>query len=334
MTKDRALFEKADTWLQENRKVALATVIETWGSSPRPVGSHLVVSEEGDFLGSVSGGCVESAVIDSAMKVIRTGEPRTLEFTVADERAWEVGLSCGGSIRLLVELLSPTAVDSRRTAESQRPHSTAFITRLNDGVWTQLTPAGFKGDLSLNPGQKSEAATLLESNRSGISTDQSLFIKTCTPPPRLILVGAVHIAQVLAPMADTAGFEVTLVDPRRGFATETRFPDTDLQLEWPDKALPKLLPDSMTAIVTLSHDPKIDDPALKAALDSNAFYIGALGSQRTHSKRIDRLTEAGLTSALHRIHAPVGLDLGGRSPAEIAVSIIAEMIRAFYHREQ
>jgi len=135
-------------------------------------------------------------------------------------------------------------------------------------------------------------------------------------------------------MAETAGFEVTLVDPRRGFATETRFPDTDLQLEWPDKALPKLLPDSMTAIVTLSHDPKIDDPALKAALDSNAFYIGALGSQRTHSKRIDRLTEAGLTSALHRIHAPVGLDLGGRSPAEIAVSIIAEIIRAFYHREQ
>ena len=333
MTKDRALFEKADTWLQENRKVALATVIETWGSSPRPVGSHLVVSEEGDFLGSVSGGCVESAVIDSAMKVIRTGEPRTLEFTVADERAWEVGLSCGGSIRLLVELLSPTAVDSRRTAESQRPHSTAFITRLNDGVWTQLTPAGFKGDLSLNPGQKSEAATLLESNRSGISTDQSLFIKTCTPPPRLILVGAVHIAQYLINFAKNLNFEISIIDPRGYFASEQRFPGIKIINKWPKEAFAEINTNQNTALIALTHDPKIDDPALQHALKNKFFYIGALGSKKTHVNRCTRLKESGFTDKeINKIFGPIGIKLGGRSAPEIALSIIAQLVSEVYKK--
>lgn len=332
MIKQSALFDQAHSWHQEGKGVALATVIKTWGSSPRPIGSHLLVSDDRHFTGSVSGGCVESAVIESATEVIREGKPQQLRFSVADQRAWDVGLSCGGSIVLWVEPLSLEAINARKNACSDRQHASALVTRLEDGEWAWLTQNDSRGALSLKPPQMGEAQALLEANRSGMTTDMTLFIKTYAPPPRLIVVGAVHIAQQLVPMAEMAGFEVILIDPRRGFATPTRFPETDLHTEWPDKALKNMMPDTMTAVVTLSHDPKIDDPALISALESDAFYIGALGSRRTHSTRIERLTEAGFGSHLYRIHAPVGLDLGGRSPPEIAISIIAEIIRVYHQK--
>ncbi len=153
------------------------------------------------------------------------------------------------------------------------------------------------------------------------------LVNPYNPPQRMALVGAVHIAQALAPMAAQAGFEVTVIDPRRAFATEARFPDVHLDPRWPDEAFAERAPDTRTAVVTLTHDPKIDDPALAAALESDAFYIGALGSRRTHAARRERLAERGFDeSATGRIHAPVGLDLGGRAPAEIAVSVLAEAI--------
>lgn len=157
-----------------------------------------------------------------------------------------------------------------------------------------------------------------------------LFARIYAPPPRLLIVGAVHIAQLLAPMAAMASFDVTIIDPRRAFASAERFANVAMTDAWPDEALQHLLPDAQTAVVTLTHDPKLDDPAMNVALRSQAFYVGALGSSRTHAKRVERLTELGLADQVGRIHAPVGLDLGGRFPGEIAVAILAEIIRARY----
>ncbi|HEX7006524.1 MAG TPA: XdhC family protein, partial [Alphaproteobacteria bacterium] len=173
----------------------------------------------------------------------------------------------------------------------------------------------------------------LRHDRSGIlkAGDGNLFVHVYNPPLRLIIVGAVHIAQALAPMAAVAGYDVTIVDPRGAFATKARFPDVTLTDEWPDDAMKRLAPDARTAVVTLTHDPKLDDPALQVALRSEAFYIGALGSRRTHASRQQRLAEAGFTAAeMARIHAPIGLPLGGRAPAEIAVAIMAQIIQALH----
>jgi xanthine dehydrogenase accessory factor len=176
-----------------------------------------------------------------------------------------------------------------------------------------------------------EIRELLRTARSGMLPDTELFVRSYVPDYRLFIVGAVHIAQALATLAMECGYQVTVIDPRRAFATDERFRDIDLCAEWPDEAMARLAPDAQTAVVTLAHDPKIDDPALVAALDSAAFYIGALGSRRTHAKRIERLTEQGLGEKLERIHAPVGLKLGGRSHSEIAVAILAQLIQARYN---
>jgi xanthine dehydrogenase accessory factor len=175
---------------------------------------------------------------------------------------------------------------------------------------------------------------MLVADKSGVlAGTEDLFVRSYARPPRLIVVGAAHISQFLAPMAALAGFEVIVIDPRRAFASAERFPGVTLIDTWPDEAFRKLNLDSTTAVVTLTHDPKIDDPALIAALGSPVFYVGALGSKRTHAKRVDRLAEAGLADRAGRIHAPVGLDLGGRSPREIAVSILSQVIQVRYKGE-
>lgn len=207
-----------------------------------------------------------------------------------------------------------------------------LVTRLADGAQALLADDAVSGELTLSEAQRAEALRLLRADKSGVlaSSDGALFARCHAQAPRMVIVGAVHVTQALAPMAAMAGFEVTVVDPRRAFATAERLPGVAVSTEWPDEALARLAPDAQTAVVTLSHDPKIDDPALIAALKSRCFYIGALGSKRTHAARIERLTAEGLAAELSRIHAPVGLDLGGRSPAEIAVSILAQVIRARY----
>jgi xanthine dehydrogenase accessory factor len=210
----------------------------------------------------------------------------------------------------------------------------ALVTRLADGVQSLYDGTTCRGEVALDAEQLEEARELLFSGRSATlkSSQGAVFIRSYTPPARLVIVGAVHISQFLAPMAALAGFEVTVVDPREAFATAQRFPGVNLVTEWPDRALEKIGLDDHTAVVTLTHDPKLDDPALVAALTSPAFYIGALGSTRTHAKRVERLREKGLEELVPRIHAPVGLDLGGRSAAEIAVSALAQVIQQRYRR--
>ena len=189
---------------------------------------------------------------------------------------------------------------------------------------------GGTGDDDLSPSHRDAVRHAIAQDASGVIEGTRFFVHVFNPPERLIVVGAVHISQVLAPMAALAGYSVTIIDPRRAFATDARFPDVAMIEDWPDEAMEGLKPDARTAIVTLTHDPKIDDPALAAALASSAFYIGALGSTRTHAKRVARLTEAGVGDKVARIHAPVGLDLGGRAPREIAVSILAEVVQVRY----
>ena len=208
----------------------------------------------------------------------------------------------------------------------------ASITRLTDGAQGLFDDGHFSGELQLSEMQRTEVAGRIVADKSGpLDSDAGLFLRVYAPPPRLLVVGAVHIAQALAPMAALAGFEVTIIDPRRAFASAERFAGIALITEWPDEAMARLFPDTMTAVVTLTHDPKLDDPALIAALNSPAFYIGSLGSTRTHAKRLERLRAEGFDAvALARIHAPVGLDLGGRMPAEIALSILAQVLQVRY----
>lgn len=298
-------------WHDGGAGVALATVLKTWGSSPRPVGSQLAIRADGMFSGSVSGGCVERAVIEAGQAAIGTGRPQLLEFSVADADAWAVGLACGGRIQVLV---APWTAGS---AETWRQASDAVAAGDVVGLATDLDT----GAVSRVP---APAWPVL---------DQSAFTVPLAPPPRLLVVGAVHIAQALLPMARLAGWKVALIDPRAGFADPARFPDTEIHLEWPDAALARLAPDARTAIVTLTHDPKLDEPALRAALASPALYVGALGSRRTHEKRVARLREHGLDAGqLERIHAPIGLSIGAATPAEIAVSILAEIVQTLRAR--
>ncbi|UUX50287.1 XdhC family protein [Nisaea acidiphila] len=202
----------------------------------------------------------------------------------------------------------------------------AMVTRLEGGEQALVSVDGTEGPLALTDQLVVEARTRMRDDRSGISTDGAHFVHVHNPPLRMIVVGAVHISQMLAPMAALAGYAVTIVDPRASFATEDRFPGVDLSDDWPDEALEALKPDSRTAIVTLTHDPKLDDPALQVALKSDAFYIACLGSKRTHARRLERLREDGFSDRdFARLHGPAGLDIGAVSPAEIAISVLAEM---------
>jgi xanthine dehydrogenase accessory factor len=330
-----AVLAQAAAWRAEGRAVALATVIRTWGSSPRQPGSKLAVDERGEFTGSVSGGCIEAAVIHDALEVMRDGASRVLSFGVSDEAAWEVGLACGGKVDVFVEAVAPARghglpreMLDDLIAARREPRGTVLVTWL-DGSSHLLLSA----DPSLAPGELAPAIGQAVAGDRAVVVERTaeeggaIFIEPHLPPPRLVVVGAVHVAQPLAEMAALAGFAVTIVDPRRAFATEARFPGRTLVTSWPDEALARLAPDARTAVVTLTHDPKLDDPALVAALASPAFYVGCLGSQKTHAARKARLGERGVgEEALARLRGPVGLKIGARSPAEIAVSILAEVI--------
>lgn len=216
-----------------------------------------------------------------------------------------------------------------RLAEAQaQRRALVVVTRLGDGAQCLVDAGGCSGELALDTAQRVEAEALLHTGRSAsLASEPGCFARAYVPSPRLLIVGAVHIAQALAPMAATAGYEVIVIDPRGAFASRERFPGVQLSDEWPDEALARFGLDAASALVALSHDPKLDDPALELALPSPLFYIGALGSRRTHEKRLERLRAAGLGELTGRIHSPIGLDLGGRAPAEIAVSILAEIIQ-------
>ncbi|MSO93057.1 MAG: XdhC family protein [Rhodospirillales bacterium] len=333
MNRNDEVLEQAAEWLDQGQKVALATVIGTWGSSPRPVGSQLAISGKGAFVGSVSGGCVEGAVVDAAAEVLAAGPaPRVVEFGVTDEKAWSVGLSCGGTIRVLVGAAPPVA--TLRALSEIRP--AALATHLGSGRQVFLHDSAASGDEALASIIAKEAKRAIAADQSALieTTDGPVFIHVFGRPWRIVVIGAVHVAQAFAPMAVAAGFEVAVVDPRGAFATPERFPGVRLMPTWPEEALARHGLDSRTAIVTLTHDPKIDDEALQQALRSECFYVGSLGSRKTHAKRLDRLRALGISDAtLRRIHAPVGLDIGARSAAEIGVSILAEIVAAKHGRD-
>ncbi len=336
------VLDSLNAWRRDGEEIALATVVSTWGSAPRPVGSKLACTRSGRIAGSVSAGCVESAVLEEGADALKTGRPRLVTYGVADEDAWDVGLACGGTIRVLVEPLR--AWDgiygslARRLAAGE-PLAVVSVLAGPDALLNRkliVLPDGTtEGDLDPPGGREAVAQAALEALAQEAGRDLSLadgltlFIEVYPPTPRLIIIGAVHIAGYLDPLARTLGFETILVDPRSAFNTPERFPDVSRRvLEWPGKALPALGLDRWAYVVVLTHDPKLDDPALQIALRSEARYVGALGSRRTARLRADRLRRAGLSEAqIGRLHAPIGLPLGGQSPAEIALSILAEIVQ-------
>ena len=319
MTDDQSdrILEIALDWHRSGKGAVLATVQETWGSAPRQAGSQLVVSRDGEMMGSVSGGCVEGAVVIEAVAALADGKPRLLAYGVSDENAFSVGLACGGTIKVLVEPVGaafPVGILSDLVA-ARAARQPVALQSLGQGGDHRLIPAG----------QDAAVDARLRSDKAGTEAD-GRFIVPHNPPLRLIVVGAVHIAQPLVVMARVAGYDVTLIDPRAAFGSAARFPGERIIEDWPDEAMVALAPDSRSAIVTLTHDPKLDDPAIIAALASPAFFIGCLGSRQTHVKRLDRLRAAGVDeAAIARLHAPVGLRIGAKSPAEIAISILGEV---------
>ena len=304
MAENDSVLQAARAW--RGAPLALATVTSTWGSAPRPKGSHMLVHADGRFEGSVSGGCVETDILATAADVI-AGRPATLKtYGVADAAAWEVGLPCGGEISVLVQPVSAEGFDPElfdRIAEAREVGGALTVHTDLDTGHSDLRP--------------------LETG--------AVFVNRYDPPRRLLIVGAVQIAQALSQLARPLGVDVTVIDPRARFLTEERFPGTTLDDRWPDEAIESLRPGPATAVVTLSHDTKIDDPALIAALASGAGYVGALGSRKSHAARRERLAAAGVTAEqFDRIDAPVGLDIGAIGPSEIALSVAAAMVRAFH----
>lgn len=308
--------EQALAWHEAGRGAVLATVVETWGSAPRRVGAQLVIAGDGEMQGSVSGGCVEGAVVLEATEALEKGEQRLLEYGVSDGDAFAVGLACGGTIRILVEPIGPVLPEAllRELMEARAARQpVAYEANVKTGA-RGLVREGYEDRFAMD--------------RSGFEQEGDVFVAIHNPPLRLVIVGAVHIAQALVPMARIAGYDPYIVDPRAAFGSEARFPGERILSDWPDEALEAVGVDSRTAVVLLTHDPKLDDPALLISLRSKAFYIGALGSKRTHAARLERLAEAGIEPHhLGRIHGPIGLDIGAAGPPEIAVAIIGEMTR-------
>ncbi|MCE2576113.1 XdhC family protein [Komagataeibacter sp. FNDCR2] len=336
-------------WARAGLPCALATVTSTWGSSPRPAGSMMAVCANGRIEGSVSGGCVEGAVIEEAGSVMETGQPISLSYGVSSDDAWAVGLACGGLLDVYVAAVrTPTHpqgtldLDLLETVAARRHARIPVIvaTELATGQSRLL----YKDDGTAPATDAAMARKLQARARDVFETGRSLrleddagqpqwFLHLIPMPPRLLIIGAVHIAQVLAPMAQTTGFSVTVVDPRSQLATAERFPGITLETDWPDETLERLGVDNQTAIVTLTHDAKLDDPTLHYALNSDAFYIGALGSRKTQASRTERLQETGFAQAqIARIHGPVGLAIGAVGAAEIALSILAEIVAVRHNK--
>jgi xanthine dehydrogenase accessory factor len=307
----------------------------------------MVIGSEGEVAGSVSGGCVEGAVVEAAFQVIEDGKPRKLHFGVKDEQAWEVGLACGGEIDVFVHPLDGEAIERWQRAEGKREALCSVLVIEGPDAFVGEGYLVLKsGECIGDPLGGGWDAQIIETTQHAIrgkssrtaritapdpgSKTLACFFHVLLPRPTLVGVGGVHIAIPLMSLAKKLDYRTVVIDPRRLFATRERFPDVDLLLQsWPEDAFPKVGIDDQTAVAMLTHDPKIDDPALKIALQSEAFYVGALGSEKTQAKRRQRLEKMGVqTELIDRLHAPIGLDLGGRSPEEIALSVMAEVLQA------
>jgi len=324
-----------DRWHAAGEEIALATLVRVSRAAPRLPGARLAVTRTGHIVGSVSGGCVESDVATRAMGVLEDGRCAFASYGIPDESGLTDGPSCGATIDVLIEPFAATtawralrdAIEDGRAAAL----ALAFAPPSLAGRQLVVSADAIVGtiDRKVDAEAVDVARRLLETGGAHVTevAGASVFFEAFLPPEHLVVVGATHVAMPLCRMARELGRRVTVVDPRRAFATEERFPDVDrLVREWPEDALPSLGLDERSSVVVLTHDPKFDLPALEIALRSGARYVGALGSRRTHERRRSHLRAAGLTEAdVDRIHAPVGLDLGAESPAEIALAILAEM---------
>lgn len=344
----RDIHPDIDLWLTQNEPIGLATVIQTWGSAPRGVGAKMAFTLDGKITGSVSGGCVEGQVFQVGTEVITSGQPQLLHFGVADETAWEVGLACGGNIKIFVKLLDPDFYAVVRTNLLEWRHMAT--TTVVDGpskligrevlyVEDEKTHGTLGEGLDILCAEITRAA--MDEGQSRLVTLQSetkdpteLFIEVILPPPAMVIVGGVHIAVALTSFAKTLGYHTIVIDPRRAFGNAARFPEVDRLIHaWPEEAFAQISLTKTTSIVTLTHDPKIDDTALKIALKSPALYVGALGSRKSQEKRRNRLLAEGVTAdQLSRLHGPIGLDLGGKTPEEIALAVMAEIVAARHGR--
>ncbi len=342
----REVLPDIDRWRAKGDSIAVATVVQTWGSAPRGVGAKMAMTRGGEIAGSVSGGCVEGAVYEAGIEALKTGRPRLLHFGVADDTAWEVGLACGGTIEVFVEPLDSVWYETVRAAVlSDKPAATAMVLQGPDDLvgksLTILEGGELSGTMSLE--MVASAASAAQDGLARGAPERlrlagpdpearslDVFVDVQLPAPTLVIVGGVHIAIALADLAKTLGYRTVLIDPRAAFGSEARFPHIDqLVQEWPDEALTQVRLTRSTAVAALTHDPKLDDPALQVALTSPAFYVGALGSLKTQANRRQRLAEAGLTEAqLARLHGPIGLDLGARTPEEIALAVMAQIVQA------
>ena len=319
-----------DSWLDGEGPLAISTVVHTWGSGPRRPGARMTIDGEGRIAGSVSGGCVESSVVQAARDVIRSGEPRLLRFAVSDELAWGVGLACGGSLSVFVERADRELLRQVREGMKRRdPVGLAVVTsgpNLGDSL---VKVAGSPGIGSPALNEVVESALSSEKPLAVDTEDGTVFCDVILPPESLVIVGGVHIAQTLSELAARVGYRPVICDPRPVFASAERFPGVEVVNDWPDRGFERIGLDASTAVATLTHDPKLDDPALAAALESPAFYVGALGSRKTHARRLERLRERGVSeAALQRIAAPIGLPIGARTPDQIALAVMAEVVAA------
>src|SRR5438309_111716 len=301
----REILDELRQWNDAGEEIALATVIETWGSSPRPLGSTMAVTRSGKMAGSVSNGCIEGAVFEEAQKVLKSGQAKIAAFGVADDVAFEVGLACGGHIEVFVQPLGK--VHRQLIGMLNRDEAATLRTNLTTGEAELVsgTPPG------------TELAR----------RDGELFVEPFRRPAHLVIIGAIHIAIPLHRLAKLMGYRVTVIDARAKFATKERFPEADeLMVAWPDEAMSKIPIDSSTYIVVLTHDPKFDLPALRSVLKKDAGYIGAIGSRKTNQNRFDALRKEGFTEEqLARVHGPIGLDLGVRGAEATALGILAEI---------
>ena len=319
-----------DRWLPGEEPLALATVVRTWGSGPRRPGARMTVDAGGGITGSVSGGCVEANVVEAAREVLVSGRPRLLHFAVSDELAWGVGLACGGSLSVFVEPADRRLLAEVREGMKRRiPVALAVVTAGEHLGTGAVRHEGAPG--SGPPPLREAALEALESGRPlrAETVLGPVFCDVIRPPESLVIVGGVHIAQTLAVLAEAVGYRPVICDPRPVFASPERFPGVEIVNDWPESGFLQIGLDAGTAVATLTHDPKLDDPALVAALRSPAFYVGALGSRKTHARRLARLRERGVSEeALSRIASPIGLPIGSRTPAQIALSVMAEVVAA------
>lgn len=319
----RDVLPTLQRWADAGDKFALATVVRTWGSSPRAVGSVMGVRADGATCGSVSGGCIESAVIEDALQAMSAGEPRRLHFAhITDEMAWEVGLSCGGEVDVWIDCLPNALLWDELAAKLARDEPCVLATRYEPYCQILWTPG--------QDGTEIQAAYDARRSQEVEIDGKKWFCNVLSCRDRLVIIGAVHIAQSLVGFAKAVGFETVVIDPRTAFAQNERFktePDKMIA-KWPKEALESVAINEDTYAVVLTHDPKIDDAALETLLRSPVAYIGALGSRTTQAKRRNSLAAKGFTAEeLDRIRGPVGLKIGANSPEEIALSIIAEIVQ-------